>query len=151
MDNSWLERFEPRLRVVDGGDAQSEQEPIPAPAVIPLFAEPASPLSEAELLARMTNQQRAVYLAGERQRDMSTKSQLRRGALLGIILAFLVGAYFFPGLWDGDLTPTMQSTSTARPIWIASQSPQSLPSVRNRLPEQERRARGRYNIILYLK
>jgi serine/threonine protein kinase len=151
MDNSWLERFEPRLRVVDGGDAQSAEAPIPAPAVIPLFEEPASPLTEAELLSRMTNQQRAVYLAGERQHDTAAPSQVRRGAILGIILAFLVGAYFFPSLWGDGLTVQMQKTNAARPTWTTPQSRSSLPSVRNRPCEQEQPARGRYNITLYLK
>lgn len=95
----YVERFEPLLRVVDGGRGREEAsgEP-PSPAVVPLFLDSEGPLSEAELLSRMSNEQRRIYLAGAIGTGESgprRREQLKRGVLVGVFVA-IVAIFFLP-------------------------------------------------------
>ena len=150
-DHSWLERYEPRLRVVEAGDERHMDSPAPTPAVVPLFDEPEAPMNEAELLARMTADQRAIYLSGGRAQRRTRGSELRRGALLGAVLAVVLAAFFLPDLWESALRPKAPiQPAVAPPQNTSSAAMAAQPAKIMRSQEKEQYARRRRPIVLYL-
>lgn len=134
----YVERFEPLLRVVDGGRGLGPSEPDepPSPGVVPLFREPNATMSEAELLAHMSVEQRGIYLAGTRGRGGdSRRQQLRRGALLGVIIAIVVWLYLAPSLGPTVGTPRYRATAPPPPAPTQTVAPAS-----RRAAEPESRA-----------
>ncbi len=101
-DRPWLERFEPLLRLVntDGNpDAALPDEPD---VVVPLFQVAGRPMSDVELLSRMSADQRRIYLAGGSAMSRATRQiETRRGMLLGVAIAVVAALIFGPRLLDG--------------------------------------------------
>ena len=178
-DFSWLERAEPRLTLVNGGEGKEALEEPTDEAVVPLFSPTGDRLTEAELLAAMTSEQRAIYLAGERSATSSRRPELHRAVLLGTVIAVLVGAFILPDLWLGaDRARVITSPSTPTTLGAfsgatrgASKAPPPAadappvagePSgahtrndtrgntIRSRGAADEQPARSRYPIVLYL-
>lgn len=126
---SYLERFSPLLRLVDGGRGKAVvEEPAASQGVVPLFS-PARPMSEAELLSKMTTEQRGIYLlgVGDARGNSSRGAQLRRGSVYGVMVALLVLFFFMPELWSGTgpqpaERPPRSTTNTA-PVAPVSESP----------------------------
>lgn len=116
---SYLDRFEPLLRVVDGGRGRPDDPPPPSPAVVPLFGGDSAPTSQAELLASMSPEQRRIYLSGGRAQGVelgtgTRRDQVRRGMVFGVILA-AVGLLAFLPTWLDRLDGTGDQAVLAAP------------------------------------
>ncbi len=111
-DTSYTSRFEPLLRVVPGGDAAPDPPAPPSPAVVPLF-ESDQRLTEAELLAQMSPEQRRIYMAGAHadpgDGTPSRRQQLKRGAIAGLIITIIAVLILIPSL------TSRQSSEYVRP------------------------------------
>lgn len=144
----WTERFEPILRVVDGGRGRSNLEPL-SPAVVPLFSQDEPILTEAELLAAMSFEQRAIYMAGARAPSggRTKTAQVRRGVALGILVAVVALMLALPNLtaWFGTSSQPLGSPAVSGPS-----GPPPLTEVPlRRHSETEHRATERSSIVLY--
>lgn len=133
---SYVERFKPLLRVVDGGRAsEDEPAPPPSPAVVPLFADGASELTEGELLARMNAEQRRIYMAGvtaPMESDSSTRTQMRRGIVAGLVLAIIAVMFLMP-----TLTATSPQEGASGPRTPIAGPPTETVNLQRRAPEPE--------------
>ena len=151
LPRSYVDRFQPLLRVVEGRQKLPgpSGEP-PAPAVVPLFRDPEpGAANEAELLAAMTPEQRRVYMAAARSAAMgnevppSRRQQIQRGVALGVILAVIALAFLLPQvMWDED--PAAPGSTPAAAV---STPPRALlMPLRRRPAETEVRPRQRGSI-----
>ncbi|MFT5430595.1 MAG: serine/threonine protein kinase [Myxococcota bacterium] len=101
-DRLYTDRFKPLLRLVAGGGGRDMVAEEPAgPGVVSLFSNPnAAPMSDGELLARMSNEQREIYFAGSSamQERPKRQDQTRRGMILGFLLTALLLVWLLPQL-----------------------------------------------------
>ncbi|MBT9555574.1 MAG: protein kinase [Myxococcales bacterium] len=148
-DRAYLDRFDPILRVVDRPDSP-EGPALPEPeTVVPLFQFPGRSLSESELLARMSPEQRRIYLTGGSvlsHRD-TRRTELRRGVLLGGIVAIIALLVFMPHLLSGSGGAEPDPAATEAPVTPGAAGPRA-PGARrdgDDLPDR----RDRRGLVLY--
>ncbi len=111
----YLDRFKPLLRLVGGtGPSAPVELETESEVVVPLFQGSGEPLSEGELLARMSPDQRRIWFAGATDRRDGTASATRRGLVLGAVIAIVILVAFAPGvLRDLGLTaPDVRPAAT---------------------------------------
>ena len=93
-DQPWTDRFRPLLRVVENDDPEP---PTEDNVVVPHIQAAGRPMSDIELLARMSQEQRRIYLAGGGAPGVHTRAaETRRGMLLGVALALIALLFFAP-------------------------------------------------------
>jgi serine/threonine protein kinase len=141
---SYLERFEPLLRLVDGGSDNEEETaigPPPSSAVIPLFEADWNQefVSDAELLARMTPEQRRVYMRDIYGDEIPSGSN--KGVYWGLIVAAIILSFALSWM---TATPHQESVTESSINWSTEMAP-----LERRPPEETTERRKRKAIILY--
>ena len=145
QERCFLDRFEPLLRIVDGGsqvEEESQDPPPPSSAVIPLFESQVDLgiVSEGELLAQMTSEQRRIYMQDIYGEAPPLKGG-KNGVYLGLLLAAVLLSFVLPSLWNAQVQDSAPSASVT---WSTAMAP-----LEARTADEEIERRKRRPIVLY--
>jgi serine/threonine protein kinase len=118
-NQSYCDRFESLLRVVNSDEAMPHESEA---SVAYLFADSDEPLSEATLIQQMTPEQRRLFMhltshkaAGSIGGSNSMGVQIKRGAVLGVIVAVVLILILWPGWMDSLVGGNEAESSSATP------------------------------------
>jgi serine/threonine protein kinase len=148
-DTSYIDRFEPLLRVVDGGHGDEPEPERSSPAVVPLFVD-RNGLTEAELLAQMSAEQRRIYMAGAHADpfpDQSRSTQLKRGMAAGLAIAVVAVMVLLPKLTKERPKQTPARANRAVPAAIVPVAAAPAPTELLR-PAEDEASSNRYRMGL---
>lgn len=147
----YVDRFQPLLRLVGGGGGAPGAYELAAEAdvVVPLFQGSAEPLSEGELLARMSPEQRRIWFSGatDGRSEGGPGTATRRGITLGVVIAVVLLAAFAPGVLQDLGSESSSSAADSRREPAPLPELQAVPDLRG---SEDWERSERRNLELYL-
>jgi len=144
-NQSYFDRFESLLRVVNSDEAMDDESEA---SVAYLFADTGEPLSEATLIQQMSPEQRRLFMHLTKHKaegglggSNSMGDQIKRGAVLGVIVAVVAILILWPGWMDSlgggnqaESSSETPATSTAEDVVIPHHGPEAHDERRWRRP-----------------